>query len=111
MMTGAWNRHSSPGVSSAIGQAESRMHRQVVPRRHALRALTALLPVLVAGCARTPGDLVAPAAQAEELRSGQARAQPQVPPADQQALVADQNAFVLDLYRLLREQDGNVFFS
>ncbi len=64
-----------------------------------------LLLGLVAGCARPEGGLVM--AQSDKPRT----TTPDVPASDLAELTSGNRAFALDLYRVLRVEEGNLFYS
>ncbi len=67
-----------------------------------------ILTLLVSGCAGpTPIPAVAEAIQSDIPRE----TAPEISPAELATLVEGNTAFAVDLYQLLREEDGNLFFS
>jgi serpin B len=71
-------------------------------------ALITVTLAILAGCV-CPGGGKPPGLSAQ---SSKARVKsPDVPAADQSELIGGNSAFAFDLYRLLREEDGNLFYS
>lgn len=80
-------------------------------RRRLVVSLVMMLTAFVSTGCGGPAVPAEPQAQAAELRSGRKQETPRAPEAGLAALTQGNIAFALDLYRVLRKEEGNLFFS